>query len=343
MNAKSCSRAIDYLTPEQQSLFGTLPDDSIKRTVDSDSDSEDESPRRKPVSLDSPLSAVSTPSSRHSDASNSSLSSLTSISSSSSVFSTLSCVSSLTSISDLEHLAEAHAHGLPHINYLRLFRRAIYNHDGPLFLKVMNAINALMRALKYPQLPADAFEPAPGNALRDAVRGWPRTEIPHPVILRIMDETYQRAVGPAANLLNVYKPASSEIYGELLPSFVTNLIKDTRLSANHLFLDLGSGVGNVVLQASLTTGCRSYGIELNSTPAKLARDQLEQFRIRCRMWGLSMGEVELEEGNMLMSPRTHELIRQADVILVNNKAFEETRKSFSYSRLCRRLTALDSE
>ncbi|EKM60394.1 uncharacterized protein PHACADRAFT_132924 [Phanerochaete carnosa HHB-10118-sp] len=313
-----------YLTPEQQSLFGTLPDDSIRRTVDSDSDSEGESPPRKGVILGSPHSAVSTPSSHKSDASSSSLSSLTSISSTSSVFSTLSSVSSLTSISDLEHLAEAHSHGLPHVNYLRLFRRAIYNHDGPLFLRVMNAINALLRALKYPQLPADAFEPVPGNALRDAVRSWPRTEIPHPVILRIMDETYQRAVGPGANQLNVYKPASSEIYGELLPSFVTNLIKDTSLSADHLFLDLGSGVGNVVLQASLTTGCRSYGIELNSTPAKLARDQLEQFRIRCRMWGLAMGEVELEEGSMLTSQRTDELIRQADVILVNNKAFEET-------------------
>lgn len=188
----------------------------------------------------------------------------------------------------------------------------------------MNAINTIIRALKYPQLPDDAFEPAPENVLRNAIRSWPRTRIPQPVILRIMDETYQRAVAPAANLLNVYKPASSEIYGELLPSFVTTLIKDTGLNADHLFLDLGSGVGNVVLQASLTTGCRSYGIELNPTPAKLARDQLEQFRIRCRMWGLSMGEVELEEGNMLSSPRTDELIKQADVILVNNKAFEET-------------------
>ncbi|GJE94257.1 DOT1-domain-containing protein [Phanerochaete sordida] len=315
-----------YLTPEQQSLFGTLPDDSIKRSVDSDSDSEEQPrrPPRKAAPLDSPHSTVSTPASHNSDASSSSLSSLTSISSTSSVFSTLSAVSSLTSISELEHLAEAHAHGLPHINYLRLFRRAVYNQDGPLFLKVMYAINALFRALKYPQLPADAFEPAPENTLREAVHSWPQTKIPQPVILRIMDETYQRAVAPGASLLNVYKPASSEIYGELLPSFVTNLIKDTGLNADHLFLDLGSGVGNVVLQASLTTGCRSYGIELNSTPAKLARDQLEQFRIRCRMWGLSMGDVELEQGDMLTSPRTDELIRQADVILVNNKAFEET-------------------
>ena len=41
--AEIAHRGTEYLTPEQQSLFGTLPDDSIKLTVDSESDSEDES------------------------------------------------------------------------------------------------------------------------------------------------------------------------------------------------------------------------------------------------------------------------------------------------------------
>lgn len=188
---------LDYLTPEQQSLFGTLPDDSIKRNIDSESDSEDAPRPKKPVAIDHPSSTVSTPSSSSSDTSNSSLSSLTSVSSTSSVFSTLSAVSSLTSISDLDHLAEAHSFGLHSIDYLRLFRRAIHNHDGPLFLKVMNAINALLRALKYPPLPDDLFDPLPTNTLRDAVRAWPNSQIPPPVLLRIVEETYQRAVGPS--------------------------------------------------------------------------------------------------------------------------------------------------
>lgn len=322
---------VDYLTPEQQSLFGTLPDDSIKRNIDSDADSDSEERPRKPtVSLDVPSSTVSTPSSSTSDASSSSMSSLTSISSTSSVFSTLSAVSSLTSISDLEHLAEAHAFGLPCVDYLRLFRRALHNHDGPLFLKVMNAINALLRALKYPELPRDPFEDAPPNMLRDAIRGWPRGEIPPKVLLRIVEETYQRAVGPNVHELRNYEAFSSEVYGELLPPFVTEIIKATGLHADQLFLDLGSGVGNVVMQASLATGCTSYGIELMPGPAKLARKQLEQFRIRCKMWGVSMGDVELEEGDMLTSRRTDELIKKADVILVNNKVFLESCECPSY-------------
>ena len=101
-------------------------------------------------------------------------------------------------------------------------------------------------------------------------------------------------------------------------------------------MDLGSGVGNVCLQASLATGCRSYGIELMPAPAKLARSQLEQFRMRCRMWGVEMGEVELEEGNMLESVRTDELLGQADVVLVNNKVFKEPCESLlnHYPKLC---------
>lgn len=196
-------------------------------------------------------------------------------------------------------------------------------------MKVMNAINALFRAFKYPPLPDDIFDPIPTNVLRGAVRSWPNSQIPPPVLLRIVEETYQRAVGPNVAELRHYEAFSSEVYGELLPPFVTEIIKTTGLESKHLFLDLGSGVGNVVLQASLATGCRSYGIELMAGPAKLAQIQLEQFRIRCNMWGVSMGAVELEEGNMLVSQRTIDLIKEADVILVNNKVFLESCEPFS--------------
>ena len=93
------------------------------------------------------------------------------------------------------------------------------------------------------------------------------------------------------------------------------------------FLDLGCGVGNVVAQASLQTGCRSYGIECMETPARIASRMLPQFKARCRMWGVNVGEIELEHGDMLKSKRVDELIPQADVVLVNNKVFDDWRKS----------------
>lgn len=210
------------------------------------------------------------------------------------------------------------------MDYLKLFQRALNRHDGPLFLKVMDAINALLRAFKYPSLPPDVFQPPVGNLMREAIRTWPSSNIPDKVVTQILSEAYDRAVKPYSDLLNKnYTPFSSQVYGELLPPFICDIIKTTRLKEKSLFVDLGSGVGNVVLQTSLATGCTSYGIEVMPAPARIAREQLEQFQIRCRMWGLRMGPVELEEGDMLESKRVVEILQQADVVLVNNKVFSE--------------------
>lgn len=153
--------------------------------------------------------------------------------------------------------------------------------------------------------------------------------MPKKVLMRIIEENYQRCVGPNVQSLKQYEAFSSTVYGELMPSLAHEIIQLTGLKEDSLFLDLGSGVGNIVVQASLQTGCKSYGIELMTAPAKVARAMAEQFRIRCRMWGVAVGEMELEEGNMLTSKRVDELVAKADVVLVDNKVFEESRKCFS--------------
>jgi H3 lysine-79-specific histone-lysine N-methyltransferase len=227
------------------------------------------------------------------------------------------------------------------MNYLRVIQRAIHRRDGPLFRKTMDIINFLLRSLKYPALPSDLFIPGPPNILKEAVRSWSASGIPKKVLMRIIEETYQRCVGPHVQTLRNYEAFSSEVYGELMPSFIADIITTTGLHQDSLLIDLGSGVGNVVVQASLQSGCTSYGIELMPAPAKVAREQLEQIKIRCRMWGIAFGNVELEEGDMLQSQRLTQLIPKADVILVNNKVFLESRQwiliqafEFDYNILC---------
>lgn len=146
------------------------------------------------------------------------------------------------------------------------------------------------------------------------------------MLMRIVDETYQRAVGPEVDSLKNYQAFTAETYGELMPSFVSRIIKETKLNADSLFVDLGSGVGNTVCQASLETGCRSFGVELLNRPAAVAETQLQQLRIRCGMWGVGLGDVELEHNDMLKSRRVDALLSKADVVLVNNKVFDEARK-----------------
>ncbi|KAJ7293938.1 S-adenosyl-L-methionine-dependent methyltransferase [Mycena rebaudengoi] len=285
-----------YLTPAQQSLFGPIPKDTLFDCDDTSSPSPSPSPPPR------------------SHSSSGSSSSLSSLSSSSSKLSSLSGTSDHTPLSCSPEKP----------NYLRAVQRAIHRHDGPSFLRAFVEINCILRALKYPKLPADTFENAPPNSLKSMVESWTESGMPKQVLMRIIEENYQRSVGPHVQKLKQYEAFSSAVYGELMPSLVHEIIQVTKLKENSLFLDLGSGVANVVVQASLQTGCRSYGIELNPKPAKVARDMAAHFKIRCRMWGVRVGDIELEEGDMLLSPRVNELISQADVVLVDNKVFEQS-------------------
>ncbi|KAI1785576.1 DOT1-domain-containing protein [Ganoderma leucocontextum] len=309
-----------YLTPAQASLFGTLPkkdvtDDDKDKPDDAQEDapeppyhSDPASPYPTSDAPSPPSSEVSIPSSAVSCSSLSSHCSLSSLSATS-----ISSALSLSSICALSCYARKEtADSPPSVDYLRLLRRAIKQEDGLLFVQAMGAINTLLSLLKYPPLSPDPFDPLPSNELRPMVRSW--TRIPKEVVHRIVDETYQRAVGPHIDMLKRYEAFSSEVYGELMPEFVTDLVRATGLTEESVFLDLGS---------ALETGCTSYGIEIMPGPAKIARSQLEQFKTRCRMWGVRAGRVDLEEGDMLRSTKADELVKTADVVLVNNKVFLE--------------------
>ncbi|KAJ7585790.1 S-adenosyl-L-methionine-dependent methyltransferase [Mycena floridula] len=280
-----------YLTPEQQAKFGTLPTDSLLQPVS-----------RPSLHLPTRIDASS-----RSDISDTDFSEYDYDDDDEPVPG-----SSLPSTPDMSP-----APGSPaKTDHLRALRRAIHTHDGPLFMATMSHINELLRSMKYPS-----------NSKQEpfvrTVDKW-TTEIPKKVLMRILEENYQRCVGPNVPSLKQYEAFTSTVYGELMPSLVYEIIKTTGVNENMLLLDLGSGVGNILVQASLQTGCRSYGIELMPAPAKIAREMVEQFRMRCRMWGLRMGQVDLEEGDMLESADLDRLIPQADVILVDNKVFKES-------------------
>ena len=191
----------------------------------------------------------------------------------------------------------------------------------------MERVNAALRSLKYSMNSSPGSDSIPRNPMMRTVESWTHTGMPEKVLMRIIEENYQRAVGPNVPSLKQYEAFSSTVYGELMPSLAHEMITITNLGEDSLFLDLGSGVGNVVVQASLQAGCKSYGIELMHHPARVARDMVDQMKIRCRMWGVRIGEMELEEGDMLKSKRVDELISKADVVLVDNKVFEESCES----------------
>ncbi|RAL68398.1 hypothetical protein DID88_007129 [Monilinia fructigena] len=138
----------------------------------------------------------------------------------------------------------------------------------------------------------------------------------------VLKQVYDRAISPQVELVTKYKNGTDYVFGELHFSFISRILKeDTGMKADQVFVDLGSGVGNVVLQAALQIGCESWGCEIMPNCCKLASIQKTEFFARCRAWGLSTGSVNLEEGNFLENRKIHEAMKRADVILVNNEVF----------------------
>jgi H3 lysine-79-specific histone-lysine N-methyltransferase len=137
----------------------------------------------------------------------------------------------------------------------------------------------------------------------------------------IKNQVYARTVSPQVNLVRHYESFSDNVYGELLPKFLSRIFKETRLRSDQVFIDLGSGVGNCVLQAALETGCESWGCEMMDNPNALAQLQAQEFPARCRLWGIKPGDVHLIHSDFLKDEQVRQVLKRADVILVNNQAF----------------------
>ncbi|KAK3333323.1 histone-lysine N-methyltransferase, H3 lysine-79 specific [Cercophora scortea] len=150
----------------------------------------------------------------------------------------------------------------------------------------------------------------------DAMRGLPRD-----LVAFILDQIYDRTVAPNIELLAKYKNGSDNVYGELLHPFISNILERTKVSSDKVFVDLGSGVGNVVLQAALELGCESWGCEMMENACNLAEAQKREFSARCRLWGIAAGEVHLERGDFRKNDKILAALKRADVVLVNNQAF----------------------
>ncbi|OGM41516.1 putative histone H3 methyltransferase [Aspergillus bombycis] len=142
-----------------------------------------------------------------------------------------------------------------------------------------------------------------------------------PLVERILTQIYSRTVSPRVESLRQYENGTDNVYGELLPRFISTIFKETGLKSGQVFVDLGSGVGNVVLQAALEIGCESWGCEMMQNACELAELQQAEFRARCRLWGIAPGKTHLVRGDFLKEQSIIDVLKRADVILINNQAF----------------------
>ncbi|KAK8845461.1 hypothetical protein IAR55_006174 [Kwoniella newhampshirensis] len=195
--------------------------------------------------------------------------------------------------------------------------------DGPGFVRAMERFNTAMEELQTDGSLKEWLR-TKGRGMKS--RDWSI------LVDAVHDQAYSRVVGPYSNELEHHPKHPDEVakaimgkedaYGELRHNFMSQVIQQTNLTPDSVFVDLGSGVGNCVLQAALQAGSRSYGFELLPVPARCARLQVREVQRRWAMWALKGNvEVEVHEGDFRIHPVVAKRLCEADVVLVNNEVF----------------------
>ncbi len=114
-----------------------------------------------------------------------------------------------------------------------------------------------------------------------------------------MHYIYNKAVNDPEKL-NQYEPFSPQVYGETSFDLINEMLNRVKLNETDIFIDLGSGVGNVVLQVAATADCRfSYGIEKAECPSEYARSMEKEFKKLMNWFGKPYSKFIIDQGDFL--------------------------------------------
>lgn len=140
------------------------------------------------------------------------------------------------------------------------------------------------------------------------------------LLRHIIQLVYNTAVSEP-DKLNQYEPFSPEVYGETSFELVCQMIDQIKITPDDVFIDLGSGVGQVVLQMAGTLPLKTcYGIERADVPSRYAIGMDTTFKTWMRWFGKKSNDYELIKGDFLADEH-REKINSATIVFVNNFAF----------------------
>ncbi|XP_018787972.1 PREDICTED: histone-lysine N-methyltransferase, H3 lysine-79 specific [Bactrocera latifrons] len=143
----------------------------------------------------------------------------------------------------------------------------------------------------------------------------------HPSLLRHILQLVYNAAVLDPDKLNNYEPFSPEVYGETSYELVQQMIKHVNVTNDDTFIDLGSGVGQVVLQMAGSFPLKAcVGIEKADTPARYAERMDMFFRQFMAWFGKRYCDYKLIKGDFLVDEH-REKITSSSLVFVNNFAF----------------------
>lgn len=140
------------------------------------------------------------------------------------------------------------------------------------------------------------------------------------LLKHILTQVYNKAISDADEL-NKYEAFSPETYGETSFEQVSQIIEELAPTKMDKFIDLGSGIGQVVLQVAALTDCEAcVGIEKASIPAKKARTMDLLFKKWMAWYGKKYSKYKLCQGDFL-DKKFNETLVGSTIVFVNNFAF----------------------
>ncbi|CAK5090023.1 unnamed protein product [Meloidogyne enterolobii] len=144
-------------------------------------------------------------------------------------------------------------------------------------------------------------------------------ELLHQIITRC----YNKAVDNEKALNKHYEAFSSQTYGETSYERMQMIIEELKPSQKDVFVDLGSGVGQLVVHmAGGTLAHRAVGIEIASLPSKFAKKLEHEFKKLMNWFGRPFQPFELLHGDFLSTEYRKLITEEASIIFINNYAFQ---------------------
>jgi len=141
------------------------------------------------------------------------------------------------------------------------------------------------------------------------------------MLKHIIQQVYNTAIADP-NDLNNYVAFTPEVYGETSFDLINQMIDlISPITSEMKFIDLGSGVGQVVLQVAALIDCKlCVGIEKATIPATRAVEMDRLFQKWMLWYGKKYSPYKLHQGDFLQ-PDHRKTISESTIVFVNNFAF----------------------
>ncbi|RLV94900.1 Histone-lysine N-methyltransferase H3 lysine-79 specific [Spathaspora sp. JA1] len=214
---------------------------------------------------------------------------------------------------------------------------------GEIMLESISPSFQLVRKLSFEEKNLPVVEVGPGHAIapinvseevkdlkpenyEEALfkRFHEKTTMSRFTIQQILLRVYSRIVSTDSRKLRSYKAFTAQVYGELLPSFTSEVLEKVNLQPTQKFYDLGSGVGNTTFQAGLEFGaCLTGGCELMEHASKLTSLQTGLIQKHLAVLGLPKLNLNFALSQSFVNNESvRKVALDCDVLIINNYLFD---------------------